>query len=121
MPSGSWGCRGRKMRSDRYCASFGRIASGLLLACLLVPQQSGLASAADAAKAPGRDNWTGFYIGGHFGYGTGTLGPGTNPTQGQAWPLPPSATGYIGGFQAGLNVEVHNRIVLGIESDVTFG
>ena len=25
-------------------------------------------------------DWTGFYLGGHFGYGTGSFGPGTNPS-----------------------------------------
>ena len=24
-------------------------------------------------------NWTGFYLGGHAGYGGGSFGPGTNP------------------------------------------
>jgi len=28
--------------------------------------------------APPAYNWSGFYIGGHFGYGSGSFGPGTN-------------------------------------------
>ncbi len=41
------------------------------------------AAAADLPlKAPALKavyDWTGFYIGGHVGYGGGSIGPGTNP------------------------------------------
>ena len=55
------------------------------------------ASTAHAAdmplKAPALQSvydWTGFYVGGHFGYGGGSLGPGTNPLpeQGRAVSAP---------------------------------
>lgn len=29
-------------------------------------------------------HWSGFYVGGHFGYGGGSLGPNTNPILNQA-------------------------------------
>src|SRR5882757_1012164 len=67
----------------------------------------GPAAAADMTlKAPVYKtvyDWTGFYIGGHFGYGGGSLGPGTNPLPEQGVFLPHSATGLIGGFQVGYN------------------
>ncbi|MFX9999434.1 hypothetical protein ABTP62_19995, partial [Acinetobacter baumannii] len=47
------------------------------------------AAAADmAVKSPAINtavyNWTGFYVGGHVGYGDGSLGPDTNPLPLQA-------------------------------------
>lgn len=85
------------------------------------------ASTAHAAdmplKAPALQsvyNWTGFYVGGHFGYGGGSLGPGTNPLPEQGVLFPTSVTGVIGGYQVGTNRELANRIVLGVEADATF-
>src|SRR3984885_2698153 len=65
-------------------------------------------------------DWTGFYIGGHVGYGGGSLGPGTNPVPAQGVFLPPSVTGFIGGYQAGYNRQFSDHVVLGIEADATF-
>ncbi|MGZ3409161.1 MAG: carbohydrate porin [Xanthobacteraceae bacterium] len=65
-------------------------------------------------------SWTGLYIGGHFGYGTGSFGPGAHPLPLQAVALPSSATGFIGGFQAGYNLQTGSNLVLGVETDVTF-
>jgi high affinity Mn2+ porin len=65
-------------------------------------------------------DWTGFYIGGHFGYGGGSLGPGTNPLPEQGVVFPHSVTGLIGGYQAGYNRELPNHVVLGIEADASF-
>ena len=84
----------------------------------------GPATAADMAlKAPVTKtvyDWTGFYLGGHFGYGGGSLGPGTNPLPEQGVLLPHSATGLIGGYQAGYSRQFSNRVVLGIEADASF-
>src|ERR1700760_5183215 len=44
-------------------------------------------------------DWTGFYVGGHFGYGGGSLGPGTNPLPEIGLLFPTSVTGLIGGHQ----------------------
>src|SRR6202158_5001100 len=74
-------------------------------------------------KAPVRAaiyDWTGFYVGGQVGYGQGDLGPGTNPVPEQAVFFPHSLTGLIGGFQAGYNLQLPNRVVLGVEADVSF-
>src|SRR6202048_4208400 len=74
-------------------------------------------------KAPVRAaiyDWTGFYIGGHAGYGGGSFGSGTNPIPDQAVFFPHSLTGLIAGFQAGYNLQLPNRVVLGVEADVSF-
>jgi high affinity Mn2+ porin len=65
-------------------------------------------------------DWTGFYAGGHFGYGDAGFGPGTNPLPQQGAFLPHSATGLIAGYQLGYNRQFGNRLVLGIEADSTF-
>jgi high affinity Mn2+ porin len=64
--------------------------------------------------------WTGFYIGGHFGYGGGSFGPGTNPLLGQGVLFPSTITGLIGGYQAGYNFQVSNNFVFGVEGDISF-
>ena len=66
-------------------------------------------------------DWTGFYLGGHVGYGTGSFGPGTNPLPLQGVFVPHSVTGLIGGYQAGYVRQLSNRVVLGLEADVSFG
>src|ERR1700731_5359283 len=66
-------------------------------------------------------NWTGFYLGGHVGYGGGSFGPGTNPLPEQGVFFPHSVTGLIGGYQAGYNRQLANNVVLGVEADVSFG
>jgi len=74
-------------------------------------------------KAPARKSvydWTGFYVGGHFGYGDASFGPGTSPFPLQGVVFPHSATGLIGGFQMGYNRELANDLVLGIEADASF-
>lgn len=82
------------------------------------------AAAADMAlKAPALQtlyDWTGFYIGGHAGYGGGSLGPGTHPQPDQGVVFPPSITGLIGGYEAGYNKQLANHVVLGIEADASF-
>src|ERR1700730_11824026 len=65
-------------------------------------------------------DWTGFYVGGHFGYGGGSLGADTKPHPLQGELLPHSTTGVIGGYQIGYNRQFANNIVLGVEADATF-
>jgi high affinity Mn2+ porin len=79
--------------------------------------------ASDAARAAPRVvyDWSGYYIGVHFGYGGGGFGPNTNPILGQALLLPPSVTGFIGGFQGGYNYHAANNWVLGVEADISVG
>src|SRR5262245_27188962 len=98
-----------------------RTSAGLGLGMLMLADP---ALAADLAlKAPAHRSvydWTSFYIGGHFGYGGGSLGADTNahPLQGEL--LPYSTTGIIGGYQIGYNREFANHVVLGFEADATF-
>src|SRR3981189_33203 len=65
-------------------------------------------------------NWTGFYLGGHVGYGGGSFGPGTNPLPEQGGVFPHSVPGLIGGYQAGYNRQFSNNVVLGVEADASF-
>jgi high affinity Mn2+ porin len=65
-------------------------------------------------------SWTGFYMGGHVGYGGGSLGPGTNPLPLQGAFFPHSLTGLTGGYQAGYNFQLPNNLVFGAEADVSF-
>jgi high affinity Mn2+ porin len=84
----------------------------------------GSATAADmpikAAAPQAMYDWTGFYLGGHVGYGGGSFGPGTHPLPEQGVFLPHSITGLIGGYQAGYVREFPNHVVLGIEADAAF-
>jgi high affinity Mn2+ porin len=66
--------------------------------------------AAVSSKAPpavAAYDWTGAYLGGHFGYGMDSFGPVTNP-------------GFVGGFQAGYNFQLPNNVVLGLDADLSF-
>src|ERR1700738_1978786 len=87
-----------------------------------------LAIAADlrtnlSTEAPVRSviyDWTGFYLGGHVGYGGGSLGPGTHPLPEQSVFFPHSVTGLIGGYQARHHRQLANHVVAGIEADASF-
>ncbi|KJC42855.1 cell envelope biogenesis protein OmpA [Bradyrhizobium sp. LTSP849] len=98
-----------------------RTAAAIAAGVLVLP---GASSAADlplkARAARTVYDWTGFYVGGHFGYGDAGFGPGTNPMPEQGVVLPHSATGLTGGYQLGYNRQLANRVVLGIEADSTF-
>src|SRR5437899_6823562 len=64
-------------------------------------------------------DWSGFYIGGHTGYGRGSS------TAVLSDPLPVSTTGSVfsgvtGGVQGGYNVQLPSGLVLGVEADLTF-
>jgi high affinity Mn2+ porin len=102
----------------KVCSVLGGACAALIV--------SSLANAADLpkellVKTPVRAiyDWTGFYVGGHFGYGTGAFGPNTNPILNQAVMFPSSITGLIGGYQAGYNVQLSERVVLGMEADIS--
>jgi high affinity Mn2+ porin len=91
----------------------------------------GASTAAEAADVPVRVSvkapfalppydWSGPYVGFHFGYGGGSFGPGTNPLPSQGVIFPHSITGLVGGYQAGYNFQHSNGFVLGLEADITF-
>src|SRR3954464_4507439 len=83
---------------------------------------SGAALAADMARPvykappagvlPAAYDWTGFYIGGHVGYGWGqkdlrhTFGPNA----------PSTTQGFLGGGQVGYNYQI-GQYLLGVEAD----
>jgi outer membrane immunogenic protein len=86
------------------------------------------ASQAASAAPPVPYNWTGFYVGAHAGYGwdtesaaiqsstlvlSGLFGNGTIPSA-----LGVDPKGPLGGVQLGYNYQI-NRIVLGVEADVS--
>ncbi len=82
----------------------------------------GQGTAADLTRpAPVAYTWTGWYAGGHFGYGSGSYGAGTHLTPHSADFIQPSATSFIGGYQAGYNFQAANNVVVGFEVDATFG
>ena len=95
--------------------------SPLRLVALLV-LGTGPACAGDLATLalPEMPAWSGAYVGGHFGYGTGGLGGATTAQLDQSVVFPPSITGLIGGYQLGYNTQLRNRLVLGLEADVAF-
>ena len=69
-------------------------------------------------KAPAPFSWTGYYVGGHIGYGWGdfdVVDANIGPTQ--TTHLHPS--GWFGGGQIGYNVQFASRWVLGLEIDIS--
>ncbi|MFL6815855.1 MAG: outer membrane protein, partial [Bradyrhizobium sp.] len=106
---------------NRWSRSFAGVlvgASLTLLAFELPAMAAELALKAPASKTI--YDWTGFYLGGHVGYGGGSFGPGTNPLPEQAVLFPHSITGVIGGYQAGYLRQLSNHLVVGIEADASF-
>jgi high affinity Mn2+ porin len=110
------------------------VGLGFLLTCLGLP-----ARAADQATMPLKApaalpsfDWTGLYVGGHFGYTGGTSnwsadtvaapGPSTAGSINLFQPFNPftEAGSYLMGLQVGYNRMLPNRIVLGAEADVAF-
>jgi high affinity Mn2+ porin len=109
-----------------------RVFAGVGLSLLVL---DGPAIAADLPlKAPAStaaDDWTGFYVGGHFGYATGT----TNWTATDAGAAIPTLNGsfdvfnsydafkgtgsYFVGLQAGYNYMLPSRFLVGFEADVS--
>jgi outer membrane immunogenic protein len=114
----------------RYLTCASLVAAGLAMAI-------GQASAADLARAPAYkapppppavQNWTGFYIGAHVGGGVTdgdlradylSLTPpvvfGVDPTLAHT-----SASGFLGGVQAGYNWQFAPNWVVGVEGDFSW-
>ncbi|NJO54530.1 MAG: porin family protein [Bacteroidales bacterium] len=95
----------------------------LTLALLATTMIAGTASAADLSArryepvaASYAFNWTGFYVGGHLGYGWGT-----NDWTAPSWyagELDTDFDGFVGGGQLGFNYQMGN-IVLGLQGDIS--
>lgn len=114
-----------------------RTAAVALVASLGFVATAGKAAAADLpvvrkaapAVAPA-SSWTGFYVGGHAGYGWGhsdvpiqvidPLGLATNAIADGAFPLRYSfdRSGYVAGGQIGYNYQI-GRFLWGVEADIS--
>jgi len=109
-------------RSPRWDRTLAASALGLL--ALVGPAAAAdLSSNALTLKAEAASivyDWAGFYIGGHFGYGGGSLGPAANPLPLQGVVFPHSVTGLLGGYQVGYNRRIGDHLVIGVEADATF-
>jgi len=92
----------------------------LLLACTSLAFMAPVAWAADVETPPAAYDWSGFYIGGHLGYGeanySGEFGV-SDPEEPDPDDL--NLNGIAGGVQAGWNWQMDN-FVFGVEADVTF-
>ena len=71
------------------------------------------------ASAPAYD-WDGYYIGGHVGYGRGNSQITEAPLGLDTSHFDNSFGSLNGGFQFGYNFMLPSRVLLGIETDVTF-
>jgi high affinity Mn2+ porin len=115
------------------------LTANLAAAACLVAALGGSFAPAMAADMPLKApaalpsfDWTGFYVGGHFGYAGGTSNwtETSVGTPGQSasgsfdlfQPFGPfdEAGSYFAGVQAGYNRMLPNRVVLGVEGDVSF-
>lgn len=115
---------------NREARSWEFVLAGIALGSLVL---GGPAAAADLAlKAPAPvavSDWTGFYVGGHWGYATGRTSWTANeagaaiPTLNGAFGLfnaydPFKGTGsYFVGLQAGYNYMLPSRFLIGFEAD----
>ncbi len=108
--------------SDRSAPRWDRTLAASAVGLLALGSPAAAADLPLKTKAAYRQayDWTGFYIGGQFGYGGGSLGPGTNALPLQGVVFPHSVTGLIGGYQVGYNRELANHVVLGVEADASF-
>lgn len=74
----------------------------------------------------GSERWTGLYVGGHFGYGLGSINGTTTAGDGSANDIAAtesadqSPSGMLAGGQAGYNYQFSNGLVLGIEGDFSW-
>jgi high affinity Mn2+ porin len=99
-----------------------RFGIGWVVACATALAASGAAQAADQPKPATLRNplidWSGFYAGGHVGYGRG-YGRNTlfdpNPATADA-----SFGSLFGGLQFGYNYLLPSRLLVGIEGDISF-
>ncbi|MGQ4274034.1 TonB-dependent receptor domain-containing protein [Terrihabitans sp. B22-R8] len=85
------------------------------------PLIPGLPSLGRASEGAPGDNWTGLYVGGHWGVasadvsGSVTTGAGDSVSPGEAADY--SDDGRIGGAQIGYNHQFENKVVFGVEGD----
>ena len=88
----------------------------LIAATAISPAQSSDGPVRTAAARPA--DWSGFYFGGHAGYGFGRVTstvPGADPLS-----LANRFGSIYAGVQGGYNVVLPSRLLLGIEGDMSF-
>jgi len=127
------------IRRSRRAPRQGLVAPLAVGLALLLPCLAVTARAADQPAMPLKApaalpsfDWTGFYVGGHFGYAGGTSNWTADTAAGPApvaagslnllQPFNPfdEAGSYFTGLQVGYNRMLPNRVVLGVEGDVSF-
>jgi high affinity Mn2+ porin len=95
-----------------------RIGKGWVIACAAAVAPGGSVKASDRPKTVIVQNplvdWSGFYVGGHVGYGRNTLFD----------PIPSAAASsfgsLFGGLQFGYNYMLPSRLLVGVEGDISF-
>jgi high affinity Mn2+ porin len=93
------------------------VTTAILMTELLCSAKAADANSASVASY----NWSGFYAGGHFGYGWGNSDfTATEPNATGSINFLSRSGGLLGGFQAGYNSMLSARILFGIEGDMTF-
>jgi high affinity Mn2+ porin len=110
------------------------LSASLGLVALLVPLPGGAKAADMAVKAPPQTasaysdyDWTGFYVGGHLGYGWGKSSF-SDPGVGIAGSLDlfqpfdafKSTGSFFEGLQVGYDYVLPNRVLVGVEADASF-
>ena len=109
-------------RSFHKLAIFGAIAASLVSAIKATPVAAADVPIKTPAAMPYSD-WSGFYVGGHAGYGwAGNLDFTISDPNGSIPYAPAQITargnnGAIGGVQLGYNRQLNSRLVLGVEAD----
>ena len=124
--------RGRLAAASCGVAMRGRIFLGVALAVL--GQGARAADISLPVKAPPQKaasigtsyDWTGFYVGAHFGYAGGSSNwSAVPPLNGsldfyKSFDVFKGTGSYFAGLQAGYNYLLPSRLLLGIEADVSF-
>ncbi len=114
----------------------GLLVAGVWLLGLVSGAEAGDLGDARAVKAPPAStpvDWSGFYVGAHLGYATGSSSWSATPTAAAAAPalagslalynaygLFTGTGSYLAGLQAGYNYLSPSRILLGVEADASF-
>lgn len=108
-----------------FSKSIGRVAAIACAAFVAMSSRSAVADDIIPIKAaptpqsivPAYD-WSGFYLGGHVGYGVGRAVPGLSDPVAPV--LDSEFSSLYGGVQAGYNYLLGSRFLVGAEADVTF-
>jgi high affinity Mn2+ porin len=108
-------------------SNFGRyrecLLTGIALGALVFEAPARAADMKLPVKAPYLQpvfDWTGFYIGGHTGYGRGSSNAVLSDPVPSATVTDSIFSGVVGGVQGGYNWRAPSGLLLGVEADLTF-